>query len=158
VIDKLPYVHKRHNKYGVRMRVSDDIRHIIGKSEITRSLGTGDPVQAKEIYYRTVGEIEADFAKARRQLEPQERRPLTKIMARQFAQSWFLNEFQKAEDEVYADLSEGNLPERLDEISQDEDYLRTGDDVQSMSGFQGTADKILIANGYPVREGYNDIG
>lgn len=61
----------RHGVYQLRKVVPDDLREVVGRREIIRSLGTKDPVQAKKA--RVVGaEVEAELAAARLKLQEEQ--------------------------------------------------------------------------------------
>ena len=89
VVDNLPHVQKRYQKYGIRVRVPDALRSIIGKREITRSPGTGDPVKAKRAYYEKLAEVEAEFEAARQTVAPSEPASLTPETARALAVDYY---------------------------------------------------------------------
>lgn len=54
--------------YWIRKRVPDDLRPIVGKREIKKSLGTSDPREAKRIAITVCAEIDATLERARRSL------------------------------------------------------------------------------------------
>ncbi len=60
---KLPGLVRRDNKFSIRIRVPDNIRHIIGKGEVWKSLETGDENLAKEEYGQIFSKIEKEFSR-----------------------------------------------------------------------------------------------
>ena len=65
VFEKWQYVQKRHNKYGLWVPVPLELQDVIGKKEVTRSLGTGDATEAKRHYGGKLAEIHEQFDAAR---------------------------------------------------------------------------------------------
>jgi hypothetical protein len=66
---KLPqYLIRRGNVWQIRIRVPQEIRHVIGKAEIWKSLKTGDLDLALEQYWQIVPKYKAQIAKAKRQV------------------------------------------------------------------------------------------
>ncbi len=147
---KLPGLVRRGSKFSIRIRVPDNIRHIVGKGEVWKSLETGDLNLAKEVYGRIYAEIQGEFSRARRSLMPQEPKPLTSEMARLFAVSWFSPIFEEEVENAFKSLGEGNTRELLQELDEDEAHLTSSADEEIQPSLQATADKILFQNGYPV--------
>lgn len=154
MFEKLPYIQKRHNKYGIRVRVPDELRDIIGKREITKSLGTGDPAKAKSIYYEKLSDVQAEIEAARMALAPKEPPLLTPDMATSFVGHYFTESICEHEAEAHRVLNQIDV----DDITREQDIseLRTmvALDLQSArSGGErtarGIADVILRANGFP---------
>jgi len=73
-----PGLKRRGNVFEVRRRVPDQIRAEIGKTEITKSLGTGDVKIALELFAAKNAEIEELFANARRKVSKALPEDLTK--------------------------------------------------------------------------------
>ena len=51
------YLWKRHNTYWVRVRVPDKVRHIIGKSELSKNLFTSDLSKANNIKHGVIAQF-----------------------------------------------------------------------------------------------------
>jgi len=158
VFDNLPHVQKRHQKYGIRVRVPDVLRPIIGKSEITRSLKTGDPVKARRVYHEKLAEVEAELEAARESLAPSQPAGLTPETARALAVSYFRGSFLEAEQEAHRLANDIDEAEAADEALMDaqRDILearRCG-----VEGSQFIADKILRLNGFPEISVKSKIG
>lgn len=154
MFEKLPHIQKRHNKYGIRVRVPDELREIIGKREITKSLGTGDPAKAKPIYYEKLADVQAEIEAARMALAPKEPQLLTPDMATSFAGRYFAESIYEHEAEAHRVIN--NL--EVNDITRSQDVSELGAtlalDLQSArSGGEqtarGIADAILRANGFP---------
>jgi hypothetical protein len=58
-----PQKHPKTGVYWIRKRVPADLVPVVGKAEVTRSLGTKDPVEAKRRHRDALAEIEAQWAK-----------------------------------------------------------------------------------------------
>ena len=68
-LENWKYVVKRYNKFALRVSVPKAVRELVGKGPITKSSGSGDPIQGKLRYYEVLQGIEAKFDAARRQLQ-----------------------------------------------------------------------------------------
>lgn len=154
VFDNWPYVQKRGNKYGVRLRVPDDLREILGKGEVTRSLGTGDPVAAKKKYHEICAEVEAEFSAARERTKPTMPPLLSEEMAANLVDAYFREQIYQEEAVAHQVGNDLSLPiedrrdkrnEFLAEIGQDLEAARFAGE----SATKGIADAILKANGFP---------
>lgn len=154
MFDKWQYVQKRGNKYGVRIRVPDDLREVLQKREVTRSLGTGDPQKAKVAYHKVCAEIEADFSAARESLAPSEPALLTEETAASLIEVYFREQIYQGEASAYrivhdfnfsADVREEERKELLVEIGQDLHIAR----FEGERATKGIADNILRTNGFP---------
>lgn len=139
--------------WQVRKRVPDEIRHVIGKTEITRSLGTGDLKAAKERYWEVSAEIEKQFAHARRSLTPSEPRLITKLMARDFAANWYLPKIEASIETALNSRGDGDLRDWLLQLDEEEEHLISGPDEEVLPSLQSQCDEILIANGFPELSG-----
>ena len=51
------YLWKRHNTFWVRVRVPDKVRHIIGKSELSKNLFTSDLSKANNIKHGVIAQF-----------------------------------------------------------------------------------------------------
>ena len=58
------YLWKRHNVYWVRVRVPDRVRHIIGKSELSKNLHTTDLLKANNLKHGVIAQLKNQILKA----------------------------------------------------------------------------------------------
>lgn len=83
-----PTKHPRTGVYQLRRRVPADLVDKLGRKEITKSLGTRDPEEAKRKHAEALIELDAQWARLRRGL-----RPITDQEAHSLAQAlgdrWF---------------------------------------------------------------------
>ena len=149
---RYPGLVRRGDVWYFRKRVPENIRNVIGKTEIIQSLETSDVKIAKELYYAVFAEVGAQFSNAERSLKPLNPKPLTKLMARQFAAAWYIPQIKDAVEEAFESLGVCDKQGRLIELNEDEAHLISGRDEEALPGLQKTADKILFENGYPVLE------
>ena len=158
MFDKLPYLHKRYNKYHIRIRVPDEVRDIIGKQEITRSLGTGDPVKAKPIYHEKVRAVLNEIEAARKLTQNAEPTLLPAEMAERLARSHFQEAIYAGEELAHrAHNTDGFI--QIDEksnvlIDAKELHMEVCLDLrdiraQGESYATSIADDILLENGFP---------
>lgn len=61
-----PQKHPKTGVYWFRQRVPPDLRAILGKTEVTRSLGTKDPHEAKILHGPVLAEVAEQWANLRR--------------------------------------------------------------------------------------------
>ncbi len=61
-----PFKHSDTGMYWLRKRVPDDLRAVIGKTEVKKTLGTKDPTEAKRLHAAALAEIEAQWAALRK--------------------------------------------------------------------------------------------
>ena len=153
-----PGLHRRGNKWYVRKRVPDKIRSIIGKNEIWKSLGSGDYESVREDFWAISAEIEEQFARTRRSLESTEPKPLSSIMARRFAHSWFREEISDRCEQLRNTIGEIDHAGLLTELDQDEARFVSAADEETMPSLQQKADAILIKNGFPVLDAGSSAG
>jgi len=154
VFHKLPHLTERHNKYGIRVRVPDELREIIGKREITRSLGTGDPVEGRRVYYEKLAEVHAELDRARYSLNPPEPALLSVDMANNIAANYFREKIYTSELEAQRTANDvrlskeqlrNNCRELLVDIARDLQDVRSGGE----HGGVGLIDQMLRENGFP---------
>ena len=134
-----PYKHPKTNIYYLRRAVPIELRELIGKTEIKKSLGTKDPTLAKSLFARELAKSDALFANARNGFK------LTKKNAQFFAGEWLaqaLDDDNKLRDSE--DPEAGNIiPEdwsshqpafiMLDDAGESGDpYLAVKDEVDSI--------------------------
>lgn len=158
MFDNLPHVQKRHQKYGIRIRVPDELRPIIGTNEITRSLKTGDPVKAKRIYYQKLAEVEAQLEAAREALAPSQPAGLTPETARALAVDYFREAFLEAEQEAHRLANDIDEAEAADEALMDVQRDIVEARRCGVEGSHFVADKILRLNGFPEISVKSKIG
>jgi integrase len=65
-----PFKHPRTGIFWLRKRVPADLRAALGKTELTKSLGTRDPAEAKKLHAEALAIIEAEWAARRRPSSP----------------------------------------------------------------------------------------
>lgn len=58
-----PHKHPKTGVYWIRKRVPTDLVPVVGKAEVTRSLGTKDAAEAKRRHRDALAEIEAQWTK-----------------------------------------------------------------------------------------------
>ena len=63
------YLWKRHNVYWVRVRVPNSVRHIIGKSELSKNLYTKDLLEANRLKLREVNKFKEEIYLAQKEHE-----------------------------------------------------------------------------------------
>lgn len=124
----------RGSTWWLRVRVPDDLRPIIGKLEIRRTLGTSDTAEAKRRVRIERIKVEAEFDDARATLErrraavgaPAAQITLTEEQVWALATRWFVEQeragasrpIEIGDDEVIQNLSEDLVHvERFDEVS-----------------------------------------
>lgn len=156
VFDKLPHLQKRHNKYGIRVRVPDEVQVVLQKREITRTLGTGDPEIAKPIYYEKLKEVLDEIEAAKKLIAKSEAPLLTPEMAKAFATVHFQQVIYNGEclahrthnSSTVVETDDGVLiddAELLLEVSLDLRDARAEGETYT----RGIADAILLKNGFP---------
>src|SRR4051812_35214753 len=75
-----PFKHPKTGVYWLRKRVPDDLRQLVGRTEINRTLGTKNPAEAKAKLAAALVELDAQWANLRR--GPQQ---VSEIQAHQLA-------------------------------------------------------------------------
>ena len=155
MFEKWQYVQKRHNKYGLRVPVPFELQHVIGKKEVTRSLGTGEVAEAKRRYGSKLAEINEQFDAARLSIRPEEPAPLSVEMAQALTRDYFQERIFRAEEEAHAAVNAlGLSPEAVHEICR-EIEINTAQDLQEYHalGYASAhwdAGRILKDNGFPT--------
>lgn len=82
-----PWLHPRTRVYYLRRRVPDDLKAVLGRGEVRRSLGTRDPKEAKRLFTEALAELEAQWANLRggtRTLSEKEAHILAASIGREF--------------------------------------------------------------------------
>ncbi|MCZ4286378.1 site-specific integrase [Marinobacter salarius] len=125
-----PYRPSNSGFYWVRKRVPDDLRHIIGKREIKRSLKTTDPREAKRRALSVCAEIDQLLVNAKRSLTmgaaemdalqgEYYRSRVSAITAEADKEGWLPEHYEMMADQL-ADITETNLPSQLDHAAYEE--------------------------------------
>lgn len=65
-----PFKHPRTGVYWLRQRVPADLRHILGRAEVTKTLGTKDPAEAKVRLAAALATLHRDWEMIRRGPQP----------------------------------------------------------------------------------------
>lgn len=132
----------------------DELRDIIGKREIIKSLGTDDPAKAKQIYYEKLADTQTEIEDVRLALAPNEPRLLTPEMATSFAGCYFAESICEHEAEAHRVFNQIDV----NDITRAQDISELGTnaalDLQSArSGGEpnarGIVHAIMKANGFP---------
>ena len=63
------YLKKRHNVYWVRVRVPDNVRHIICKTELSKNLYTTDLSTANNIKHSVIAKFKQQITRARHKID-----------------------------------------------------------------------------------------
>lgn len=92
------YLHKRGGVFYLRVRVPDVLRALVGKTEIWKSLGTGDLKEAQEAGRLERVKIDGDWAALRRQLAPARSETLSDSEIWNLVAKWFVAAEKKNAD------------------------------------------------------------
>lgn len=146
---RYPGLFQRGKQWNVRRRVPDELRPIIGKREVTKSLRTSDFSKAKEDYHSVMSNVEQEFNKARRSLSNAQQADLSLIHAERLAREWYHLRYGNIENETYA----LTLHSEKAFVKEDLDHFQSlfeGDDEDIIQQeLQSTADRLLINDGFP---------
>ncbi len=145
-----PRLVRRGGRYSLRAKVPDELRPILGKGEVWRSLQTADSKVALQRVRVASVEVDAEFAIARRQLAgPQPgARSLTDSELHQLVLGWFDDQQRKAlEDFDTPSADEFDLANVLATLMDDEAALTEQAKFDHMSGAQVVAKALLAKNG-----------
>jgi integrase len=117
----MPRLIKRGGRYSIRVRVPDELRPILKKREIWKSLGTADHREAADRCRVASVEIDAEFAEARRQATPPPSAQVADVELYQWARGWLYESERNAVSEAakYADLDEGERAEFAQDLAID---------------------------------------
>lgn len=144
---RAPNLQRRRNVWHFRMGVPEDVRSIIGKHEIIKSLKT-------EVYKEAVARVsleraraDALIAKARRQLGREVRYQISEHDVRQLALLWLWEE----EGRYLRAPPIRDREEALDILDTDEAVLGDPDDEQGFAAACREADKVLADSGVSLR-------
>jgi hypothetical protein len=119
------HLHKRGTKWYLRVRVPDDLRPIVGKGEVWRSLRTSDASLARNLVRAESLKVSAEFDEARRKLRaalPSTAKATPVDLTD--AEVWQLvaRFFASAERRASAPLSPEAVRAGIEELSELEDY------------------------------------
>ena len=125
-----PYRPSNSGFYWVRKRVPDDLRHIVGKREIKRSLKTADPREAKRRALSVCAEIDQLLFNAKRSLTmgaaemeaiqgEYYRSRVSAITAEANTEGWLPEHYEIMADQL-AEIPEANPPGRFDPAGYEE--------------------------------------
>ena len=145
-----PRLVRRGGRYSLRAKVPNELRPIVGKGEVWRSLSTADSRVALERVRVASVEVDAEFAIARRQLAgPKLGTPKrTDSELHQLVLGWFDDQQRKALEEFDTPSSdEFELDDVLATLMDDEAALTEQAKFEHMSGAQHVATELLAKNG-----------
>ncbi len=145
-----PRLVRRGGRYSLRAKVPDELRPILGKGEVWRSLQTADSKVALQRVRVASVEVDAEFAIARRRLAgPQLGAPkLTDSELHQLVLGWFDEQQRKALEEFDTpSADEFELDDVLATLMDDEAALIEQAKFDHMSGAQQVARALLAKNG-----------
>lgn len=154
---KQPRLQRRGSRYFLRVRVPDDIRPIIGKTEIKRALGTSVHREAVDRARVASVEVDGEFALARRKLngsagaEAAVNRKPTDAEIRHMVLTWF----RAAEERGHAEVAALHTEEREKalEVSRDDEVdLSLGYCDETAASIQQLVNPIFEANGFEPRK------
>lgn len=126
----------RGNIYWLRVRVPDEIRPLLGKLEVRRSLKTSDPAEAKRRVRIERIKVEAEFDDARRKLVASRtaQQPgggqapeLTEEQVWTLATRWFVQQEKRNAERAFDGSSEEDLEIRFETL----DFVERWDEVSS---------------------------
>ncbi len=143
-------LYRRGNNLYVRKRVPDNIRSIIGKSEIWVSLKSPDFEKVKADFWDISAKIEKQFDRAQKSLKKTEPLLLTPAMSERFALIWFGEKIYEECEEVRNSLTPFDENELLKELGLEEREFHTAPEDVATQYLSNTADEILLANGFPT--------
>lgn len=95
VAGKQPLLQLRGGVYRFRIRVPDELRPLVGKTEITKSLGTGDLREAQALARLERVKLDGEWAALRRRLSPEPKATLSEAEIWQLVSKWFVEAERK---------------------------------------------------------------
>ena len=155
VFEDWAYVQKRYNKYGLRVPVPLELQDVLGKKEVTRSLGTGDATEAKRHYGGKLAEIHEQFDAARLSIRPEEPTPLSVETAQALTRDYFRERIYRAEEEAHAAVNAGGMSDEAMQKLCREIEMNIAQDLREYRALGHTsakseAAKILKNSGFPT--------
>jgi hemoglobin-like flavoprotein len=140
----------RGSVYWLRVRVPDDLRPILGKGEIRRSLRTSDALEAKRRVRIERIKVEAEFDEARRQptgrTATAEKAPAIELSEEQIwrlATQWFIQAERRTSGVDLNDLSEDGVEAVEDSAVYAEEWQAVGSSIDK------AVDDLLTEAGLP---------
>lgn len=146
---KYPCLHQRGNKWIVRKRVPNELKSIIGKREITKSLKTSDIVKAKLDYFNVMAEIEKQISEARSKLSHNKEIDLSELQAERLAKEWYQKQYGNVEEQTYCLVDDVEIEIVKDDLDYFQALYSNGPDEEMLPALQSTADNLLVENNYP---------
>lgn len=149
-----PRLQRRRHRYYCRTSVPYELRSIIGKAEIIRTLQTADYAEAVERLPLVSAEVNAELAEARRKLGSKPATSLSDHDAKQLVLRWlWVKERALAEAEATADGDgETWLPrdEAISENRLDLSQLLDSDDPGTQASVQKSVGELLDKNNLDI--------
>ncbi len=143
-----PRLQKRRHRFYLRAAVPQDVQAAVGKTEVIRSLKTGDYREALRRLPLASAEVDAEFAEARRRLRSSPAGSLSEHEARQLGLRWLWREERRlAEREFAADRTRA-LPreQAVEENLEVLGHLSDTEDPGTLAAVQEVAGDILRQN------------
>ncbi len=155
-LENWKYVVRRDHKFGLRVPVPKDVKQLVGKGPITKTLGTGDPIEGKLRYYEVLQGIQAKFDAARRQLQNTEPTPLSVETAQALVRDYYREIVRENEQQAHAAINAYDLPQDVKEEHCQELIANAETDLQMWradgpDGLFWHADKVLMASKFPTK-------
>jgi integrase len=142
-----PQAHPKTGVYRARKVVPADLRTIVGAAQISETLGTKDPREARRVFPEVMGRIEARLAAARAQRDGQPNRPTPRQIA-QLAGVIYRDQvaFAEAEPGTVADREIGLdiLRDQMDSASYPPWRLREVRSLLTAHGFSDDAETVRL--------------
>ncbi len=139
---------RRGARYYVRRRVPLDLVEDYGRPEISYSLGTADPREARRRVRAELVKLDADFARRRRRLQAEAPTPLTDTDILHMVVQWFWNaERDTSRAEAAAPLAGRTLGEVLSDLDGVEVSLRDPESDVAEAHAVDVADRLLQGAG-----------
>ena len=130
---RYPGLMRRGTKWYLRVKVPDDLQHVIGKKEIWKSLRTGDHGKAKARYIEERAKVERQFALARNGPPPIDGDEVWRAVA-----DWFASYDQRLSGTDFNTHGSGRR-NALDQAQVDWATMTHGADEQVLGSVQAVA-------------------
>lgn len=127
-----PFKHPDTGMYWLRKRVPDDLRAVIGRTEVKKTLGTKDPAEAKRLHAAALADIEAEWAALRKGATA----VLTEALIAEFEQEsrdrWLTHHRDRQQtfwrtsdfDNMWAQSTRPRLPTKTPEVDYAESHMK----------------------------------
>jgi hypothetical protein len=140
---KPPRLQKRRHRFYLRAAVPEDVRPIIRKTEVIRSLKTSDYREALRRLPLASAEVDAEFEAARRQLANTPAASLDVHQIKQLVLLWFHRMEHHAEQAEH--MTEGVMgqDEVMAQTKADLSILSDIDDPHALAAVQSEANRLL---------------